>query len=33
MAKFREKKIPAPTELEKYIYNNKSYLCEIMFWG
>ena len=33
IAKFREKKIPAPTELEKYIYDNKSYLCEIMFWG
>lgn len=23
----------APTELENYIYENNSYLCEIMFWG
>lgn len=29
--KFR--KSIAPTELENYIYENNSYLCEIMFWG
>lgn len=27
------RKSAAPTELENYIYENNSYLCEIMFWG
>lgn len=31
--RFRTKKITAPTQLEQFIYDNKSYLCEIMFWG
>ncbi len=27
------KKYPEPTELEKFIYDHDSYMCEIMFWG
>lgn len=27
------RKSATPTELENYIYENNSYLCEIMFWG
>ena len=29
----KNKHKPAPTELELYIYERNSYLCEIMFWG
>ena len=29
----RIKNIGAPTELEKFIYENNLYLCEVMFWG
>lgn len=33
LSRLRNRKIPAPTELEKFIYENNSYLCELMFWG
>lgn len=31
--RFREKITVEPTKLEKYVHDNNSYLCEIMFWG
>ena len=29
----KNQKDPDPTELERFIYENDLYLCEIMFWG
>jgi len=31
-AKIKRRKNLAPTEFERFIYENNSYLCEIMFW-
>lgn len=33
LSNLKSKKIPEPTEMEKFVHESNMYLCEIMFWG